>query len=172
MRLQVWDKAYFPARRHLLMIAERHICLSFGNAEHLKIYQRWPRPHAHAHALCCKRALSAALTPRNCCPRARRRSFSRPESKYRTGVECVPALAKRHRVAYVSPLNSFNERFSATASNISLTAANAVKLVRPTERPSGTLRARWNLTERVPEVGFGCGREEENSQRKGQKNSK
>ena len=39
---------------------------------------------------------------------------------------------KAQGLAYVSPLNSFNERFSATASNISLSAANAVKLVRPT----------------------------------------
>lgn len=41
--------------------------------------------------------------------------------------------------------------------------------ISPPHALSGTLRARWNATERVPEVGFGCGREEENSQRKGQK---
>ena len=41
--------------------------------------------------------------------------------------------------------------------------------ISPPHALSGTLRAGWNATERVPEVGFGCGREEENSQQKGQK---
>ena len=74
------------------------------------------------------------------------------------------------RVAYVSPLNNFNERFSDGGDGLQYFSNRCKRCeISPPHALSGMLRARCIATERVPEVGFGCGREEENSQRKGQK---